>query len=101
VWGGFCCVSKCRSCLDTQETTVLGSMPAPPHLTGTGIRTVGDPCWNGSGPAPLNLRRLSVRHGDGAKIRNKGSFTIDADIGGVGLVSIDMHLRYGVGADAD
>ena len=45
-------------------------------------------------PPPLNLRRLSVRHGDDAKIRNKLSFTIDADIGGVGLVSIDMHLRY-------
>jgi hypothetical protein len=44
---------------------------------------------------------LSARHRDGAKTGNERPFTADADIGGVRLISIDMHLGYGVGTDAD
>lgn len=50
---------------------------------------------------PARNPLISVRHCNGAKIGNERSFTADPDIGGVCLIGIDMHLGYGIGADAN
>ena len=59
------------------------------------------PSGAGAFPDAEAASRVSVCYGYGAKTGYERSFPVDPDICGVCLISIDMHLGYGLGADAD